>query len=729
MIAHQTLLSVTVEGVVERITFHNHVNGFCVLKARIPKYKDLITVTGKAITINVGESARFEGSWSQNSKYGLQFQSENITIITPSTLASIEKYLGSGSIKGIGPYFAKKIVALFGEKTFEVFDKNFDQLRQIKGLGKMRREQILLSWKTQKVTHDIMLFLQNYQISSARATRIYKTYGDQSIQKIQENPYRLSDEIYGIGFMVSDTLAKRMGIKENSLIRAIAGLQHVIKSHCQEGHCAIAYSLLQEKAVQLLAIEPSIIEHAIEHLIQEGQFVLNTTERIISPKMLYHTEKGIALELQRLLKSNHSPWQAINKEQISTLFKTQQSFSLSDAQRSVILKMLQAKIFILTGGPGVGKTTIVKNLLSYLNKKKHLKISLCAPTGRAAQRLSITTGQEAYTVHRLLKFDPKTFGFVHHQSNPLETDYLIVDEVSMLDVNLTYHLLKALPSKAHLLLIGDSDQLPSVGAGRVLADLIESNCIACEKLVQIFRQASTSQIVVNAHRINQGEMPLFNEQSTLSDFYFIESNTSEEIQNKIIKLVLERIPKRFQIHPVRDIQILVPMNRGNLGIHVMNQILQKTLNVNTEQFVEFFNTRFMLGDKVIQQINNYDKEIFNGDIGYIESIRKDLKTLHVKFDHKTVAYTFEELDELQLAYAMSIHKSQGSEYPAIVIPIATQHYRMLARNLLYTGITRGKKLVVLIGQKKALRIGIYTVQQNQRLTQLKKHLQALMPSM
>jgi len=712
-----------ITGIIERITFHNQETGFCVLRLKVSGHRDLITVVGTILIVHLGESIKASGHFVNNSQHGLQFKAVNMQITAPSTLENIKKYLGSGLIKGIGTHFAKKLVDNFGHEIFNILESNPEKLMTLEGIGPTRGQQIIESWQQQKVIREIMLFLQNYKISSARAIRIYKIYGDKAIAKVQENPYRLAQDIYGIGFKTADILAKQMGIDEHSMIRAAAGTEYVMQNASQEGHAAMFEETLVEKTHKLLCISQDIIISAINKAIINQRLIKTetNTKSIIALNHLYYTEQAIAVHLKRLIDEAKLPWPVWEESQISQSLDKNTQLQLSSAQKKVLMQALQEKVFILTGGPGVGKTTIVKSLLHCLSHLR-LNIALCAPTGRAAQRLNESTGWTAKTIHRLLGVDKNHYGFKHNHNNPLTIDLLIVDEVSMLDMTLMMQLLQALPSNTALWLIGDSDQLPSVGPGQVLNDLLESRAIPSAKLTEIFRQAATSKIVTNAHRINQGKMPIYPTGKTLSDFYFITTQTAEEIPNKILQLVQTRIPERFQLNPVQDIQILTPMNRGNIGTNAINHLLQKNLNQNTSIFIERFGIRFMVGDKIIQQVNNYEKEVFNGDIGYIESIHLETEMLHIRFGNKRIDYRFHETDELNLAYAMSIHKSQGSEYPAVIIPIALQHYRMLARNLLYTGVTRGKQLVILIGEKKALHIAIQTTNSNQRLTQLRKHI-------
>jgi exodeoxyribonuclease V alpha subunit len=713
-------------GIIERVTFHNPENGFCVLKLLVKQKVQAITVVGNLIVANAGESIEVEGHWVWDSQHGRQFTASHIRLLLPTHVVGIEKYLGSGMIKGIGPHFAKKLVAAFGENTLTVIEQTPEKLLTLSGIGRKRQQQLLSGWQAQKAIRDIMIFLQSYQISSARAVRIYKTYGEQAIAKIQENPYRLAQEVYGFGFKTADALAKQMAIPEDSPLRATAGVRYVMQQLAEGGDCAVLLATLQTHAQALLALSETLIDAAIEQAITGGQLIKTQFggETQLALTSLYQAEVSVAQQLYQLYHRQCTPWSALSLEAALSQLATQANVTLSASQQAAILQALRSKVFIITGGPGVGKTTVIKSLLTLL-KHHHpgLQILLAAPTGRAAKRLSEATGWPAKTIHRLLAFDPKSFGFKHHRDYPLPVDLLIVDEVSMLDVVLMNQLLKALPETAALWLVGDVDQLPSVGPGRVLADLIESEQLPVARLTEIFRQAARSRIIVNAHRINQGKAPLPAPPDSLSDFYFIEADTPEVIQAKLLELVSVRIPQRFKVDPIKEIQVLTPMNRGSIGAQILNNLLRDRLNGQAAPQITRFGQPFALGDKVIQRVNNYDKLIFNGDIGYIQAVDVEAGSLQIDFEGQPVEYSLNELDELSLAYAMSIHKSQGSEYPVVVMPIAMQHYRLLARNLLYTGITRAKQLVVLIGQKRALHIAIQTISNQLRLTQLQPRLQ------
>lgn len=711
-------------GSAERVTFHSEESGFCVLRVKVRGYKELVTVTGNAATITPGEYIEAYGIWNNNKKYGLQFQAQELKIIPPSTLEGMEKYLGSGMIKGIGPHFAKKLIKAFGEKVFDIIEKTPNQLSKVAGIGTKRKKMITTAWAEQKVVRDIMVFLQSHGVGTARAVRIYKTYGDQAVEKVRENPYRLALDIHGIGFKTADIIAGHIGIPRDSLIRACAGVRHVLQEFSNEGHCAAFADELQKKAISLLEIPETIINSAITEEINTGNLVAENIDDkpALFLASLYQAEISVAKHIQRIQKGV-LPWGEIDAGKAIPWVEQKTNLQLSDSQKAAITQAVKSKIMIITGGPGVGKTTIVNSILKIV-RAKGISVSLCAPTGRAAKRLSETTGMAAKTIHRLLEFDPKSFGFRNNSQNPLATDLVVVDESSMLDIVLMNNLLKAIPDRAALLLVGDVDQLPSVGPGALLADLIQSQAIPTIALTHIFRQAANSHIIVNSHRINQGKMPITEETQHLNDFYLLPTETPEEIHDKLLHVVSKRIPERFNFNP-SQIQVLTPMHRGGIGSRALNIALQEKLNAKSEPKITRFGWTFAPGDKVIQNINNYDKEVFNGDIGNITAINIEESTMQINFDNRLVEYDFNELDEISLAYATSIHKSQGSEYPVVVIPLAMQHYVMLARNLIYTGVTRGKQLVIIIGQPKALAIAVRNNKTTRRLTNLQARLEIL----
>lgn len=709
------------EGSLERITFHSEETGFCVLRVKVKGHKDFITVIGHALSIHPGEYISCKGLWINDKKHGLQFKAEEIQTITPTTIEGIEKYLGSGMVKGIGPHFAKKMVKTFGEEVLNIIEHKPERLLVLDGIGEKRKQQIVLAWAEQKAVRHIMIFLQSYGVGTARAVRIYKTYGEEAIELIQENPYRLALDIKGIGFKTADELGSKLGIPKNALVRAQAGLRHVLHELCEHGHCATPVETLIESSSALLEIEATVIEDALNKELEAGRLVqdLIKNKNCIYPSALYQAEVKVAEHLAAL--QNGTPlWHPIDTEKALAWAEEKTKRQLSPSQREAIRTVIQSKCSIITGGPGVGKTTLLNTFLQLLQAKK-LAIALCAPTGRAAKRLSEATGLEAKTIHRLLTFSPKTFSFKYNANYPLPIDVLIVDEASMLDIILLNHLIKAVPRHAALIFVGDIDQLPSVGSGAVLSDLIASGVITTVRLKEIFRQAASSHIIINAHRVNQGKIPLAN-QGKNSDFFTLYTKGPEALQETLIQVVADRLPQFYGCHPILDIQVLTPMNRGGLGTRGLNLALQEKLNAKAEPKITRFGNIFSPGDKVIQTSNNYDKEVFNGDIGYIERIQVEDHLIQVNFDQQLKTYDFNELDELQLAYAISIHKSQGSEFPIVIIPVSTQHYTLLARNLLYTGITRGKKLVILVAEKKAVFIAVHNNKAAERLTKLAERL-------
>ena len=712
-------------GLVERVTFHNPDNGFCILRVQVKGKKELFTVIGNASTIAAGEFIQAAGQWLHDRHHGLQFKAQFLTATAPTTLEGIEKYLGSGLIKGIGPVYAKKLVHAFREDVFQVIEEESQKLQQVSGIGPLRAQKIIKGWADQKVIREIMLFLHSHDISTARAVRIYKTYGPEAIQVITENPYRLARDIRGIGFISADKIAEKLGIEKTSMIRVQAGIAYALTTAMDEGHCGLPKDQLIPLCKELLEVSEELIQQALSLELSSGEVLLEVVEErdCIFLSGLAHAEKSIA---DRILKLQQGvlPWQSMNASSAIHWVEEKTNLKLSPSQKQVIEKALSSKVLIITGGPGVGKTTLVNSILKILEAKK-LNIALAAPTGRAAKRLSESTGLEAKTLHRLLETNPAEGGFSKNEQYPLSCDLLVVDEMSMVDVPLMHALLKAVPPKAALLLVGDIDQLPSVGPGQVLADLIVSKTLPVIRLTEVFRQAATSRIITTAHTINQGFMPDLTLTDKESDFYFVNAEDPETTLIKILKLVKERIPQKFKYSPFSDIQVLCPMSRGIIGTRNLNIELQKALNPPTEQSIQRFGWFYSVGDKVMQIENNYDKEVYNGDIGIIQRINPEESELTILFDNKEVVYEFGELDEIVLAYATTIHKSQGSEYPVVIIPLMMQHYTMLQRNLVYTAITRGKKLVILGGQKKALAIAVKQKKDQRRWSTLKDNLQRI----
>ena len=687
-----------------------------------------MTVVGHAATIAAGEWITASGEWVNDRTHGQQFKARFLKTSAPTSIEGIEKYLGSGMIRGIGPVYAKKLVRAFGEKVFDTIEAEPERLREVTGIGPVRAKRITEAWAEQKVVREIMVFLHEHGVGTARAVRIYKTYGVDAVQVMTENPYRLARDIRGIGFKTADAIAMKLGIDKTAMIRVRAGISFALTEAMDEGHCGLPTEELTPLATELLEVPQELIRTALDLELSEGTVIADRVGETpcVFLAGLHRAERSIAERLLRLA-NGRLPWPSIDPDKALPWVEQRSGLELAESQRTAIRLALISKVLVITGGPGVGKTTIVKSILRILSAKG-VKLLLCAPTGRAAKRMTEATGFEAKTIHRLLEVDPKGGGFKRDTDNPIDCDLLVVDEASMVDVILMQALMKAVPDSSALLIVGDIDQLPSVGPGQVLADVIASGAVPVVRLTEVFRQAAASRIIVSAHRINQGLMPDLGKPDEDSDFYFVRADDPETAVARILELVKSRIPKRFGLDPIRDIQVLCPMNRGGVGARSLNIELQAALNPAGERKVERFGWTFAPGDKVMQIENDYDKEVYNGDIGYIDEVDPDAGELNVGFDGRSVTYGFGELDTLVPAYAATIHKSQGSEYAAVVIPIMTQHYAMLQRNLLYTGITRGKRLVVLVGQKKAVAIAVRNVTGRRRWSKLDEWLQVPIPS-
>lgn len=717
-----------VTGSVERVTFHSEETGFCVLRVKVRGVRNLVTVVGTLPNVTAGEWLEAKGRWIIDRQHGRQFKADLLQVTQPNTVHGIEKYLGSGLIKGIGAQFASRLVEAFGLDVFDVIEKQPERLLRVEGIGPIRRKRITEAWKDQKSVREIMVFLHSHGVGTNRAFRIYKTYGDEALERVRENPYCLARDVWGIGFKTADEIAERMGVSRDSELRARAGVEYALQELTEDGHCTYPRDELTKRASMLLAIPENQIEEAIVKETAAGTLTEHVFEgqRLVYLASLDTAEQFLARNLVRLANPPH-PCPSIDVPRAIAWVEDRLRIRLAEAQREALRVAATAKAMVITGGPGVGKTTLVNSVVKIF-QAKGLRIRLAAPTGRAAKRLSEATGNEATTIHRLLEFEPRTGKFKHHQKNPLRGDLFIIDETSMIDLILAYQLIRAIPEHAALILVGDVDQLPSVGPGNVLRDIIDSGVLPVQKLDQIFRQAAESSIITNAHRINAGELPVWPEiekgVGPKTDFYFVPCSEPEKGVEIIQRLVKERIPKRFGFDPLNDIQILTPMQRGDLGARNLNLVLQSILNPS-EAGVSRYGYRFDAGDKVMQIVNNYDKDVFNGDIGILSQIRPEDRELVVRFEDQSVVYDFEELDELVLSYAITIHKSQGSEYPCVVIPIHTQHYILLQRNLLYTAVTRGKQLVVLVGTTKALSISIKTVEAHKRITTLRERLVSL----
>ncbi len=724
----------TIDGLIERVTFHSGETGFAVLRVKVPGHHDLATVVGTLPSVSAGEWVEAEGRWVVDREHGQQFKAFTLRTTQPNSVEGIEKYLGSGLIRGIGPEFAKRLVGAFGENVFDIIENDPDRLLQVEGIGAIRRERLLSAWSEQKAVRKIMVFLHSHNVGTARAFRIYKTYGDQAIQVVTENPYRLAQDIWGIGFKTADQIAVSVGIDRASDIRARAGVEYVLGALTEEGHCAYPRDKLIEKTAEMLEIPTTIVERAIEYEIGEERLVQRRSSSLKSGEgengspLLYlasldSSERLLARNLIALSNGVH-PCPGIDVEKAIEWTQSKVGLELAETQKEAIRKAVRYKTLVITGGPGVGKTTLLNAIIKIFRAKK-LRTVLCAPTGRAAKRMSESTGLEAKTVHRLLEFDPKTGKFQRDHDNPLKGDIFVIDESSMLDLVLAHQFIRAIPKQAALILVGDVDQLPSVGPGMVLRDIIESETVPVCRLTEIFRQAAESRIIVNSHRVNNGEMPIYPQNKVASpgdaDFYFIEGENPDSVERMILKLVSEHIPEKFGFDPRFDVQVLTPMQRGVLGARNLNQILQQALNPSGSS-IQRFGLTYRVGDKVMQIVNDYDKDVFNGDIGFIARLDDQNLEAVIEFDGRKVKYFFDEFDEITLSYAVTIHKSQGSEYPCVVMPIHTQHYMMLQRNLLYTGITRGRKLVIIVGTRKALSIAVRRLQSGERITTLKERL-------
>ena len=724
--------------IVERITYQNAENGYAVIKCRAKGFQDLVTVVGNMPEVHVGSVLHLGGSWRVDAKYGRQFSVQEFEETLPATVYGIEKYLGSGLVKGIGPKYAHRIVQVFGKDTLDVIEDNPERLLEVDGIGKVRVERIRKSWQEQKEIRNIMLFLQSHDVSTAHATKIYKTYGNESIDIVRENPYRLADDIWGIGFRTADTIAEKLGFGRDQYVRLRSGLLYTLNRLADDGHCFSTREMLIKTGEELLGVEEVLLSAALDEMIGAGDVITehyagedgeSGTAIYLPP--FYYSECGVARRLQEINAANNvhtAPERALAGQ-----IQRWTGIQYDEVQLKAIQMAVNSRILILTGGPGTGKTTTTLGIISALRARGG-RILLAAPTGRAAKRLTEATGLEAKTIHRLLEVKPPE-GYQRNEENPLEGDVLIVDECSMIDIMLMYSLLKAIPTGMKLILVGDVDQLPSVGAGNVLRDLIDSDCFPVVRLTRIFRQAQTSRIIMNAHRINAGQMPdLSNGRDT--DFFFVdmerqlrekglESSDSgllaETAAETIVELVRHKLSRYYRTAP-REIQVLTPMQRGVVGAANLNQLLQEAVNPG-EDGLRRGGIQYRKNDKVMQIRNNYEKEVFNGDIGFVETVDLEDRSLCVNFDGRSVNYDVTELDELVLAYATTIHKSQGSEYPVVVMPVLMSHYVMLQRNLIYTGVTRAKKGMVVVGTRKALAHAVRTMTVGKRNTLLKQRIQ------
>lgn len=679
------------------------------------------TVVGNCAAPNAGEEIAARGEWIEDDQYGSQFRASEISTSEPDNLKGIERYLGSGLIDGIGPTYAKKLVNKFGPEVFNIIDDRSKRLEEVEGIGPKRRKEIKKSWEKQKSVRRIMVFLHQHGISTARAVRIYKTYGDESIKKLKNNPYRLSHDLHGVGFKTADTIASKLGINFDDWSRIEAGLQFALQTATGNGHCALPETELIESATELLGVDQIKIEDCLKKIITKSEVIRDEINSVpmIFPPQLIASEKIVSQKILNLA-SKKPDYPKVEIEKALSWCQKKIGYPLAEGQRKAVELALRERVLIITGGPGVGKTTILRSVLMILRAKKVAPI-LCAPTGRAAKRMSETTGLEASTIHRLLEFKGQSGKFAHDENNPVEGDLFIVDEASMIDIQLMSSFLRALPKNAHLILVGDVDQLPSVGPGSVLSDMIQSNELPVARLNEIFRQSSESRIITAAHEINEGILPIELSKSARnnpnSDFFFISSDEPDKTAETIANIVSLRVPEKLGLDPVNDIQVITPMHRGSLGTQALNRKLQDSLNPASESTfeIERFGARYRVGDKVIQTRNNYDKETLNGDIGKVIEISTDPGKVIIQFSgQRTVSYEPGELDEISPGFAITVHKSQGSEFPCVVIPVSTQHFLLLQRNLLYTAITRGSQVVVLVGQKKAAAMAVKNIDTKER---------------
>jgi exodeoxyribonuclease V alpha subunit len=720
---------IELSGQIERITFTNEENGYTIAKVKIYGRQDLVTVVGYLMSPTPGEMLNMKGEWVNHPKFGEQFKVTEYKTTVPATMFGIQKYLGSGLIKGLGPVIASRIVKKYGEKTLDVIENDIEKLAMVEGIGKKRMEMIQNAWAEQKEIRHVMLFLQSYGVGSGYATKIFKQYGNRSVAVVKENPYRLATEIFGIGFLKADGIAEKLGFTKDSPLRVSEGVLYVLRQLSDEGHVYYPYEYLVRKSREILDVQRDSVVKAIGDLAIHQRIVLedlneNIDEFKANNKGVYLAkfhlcETGIAARLKTLATAPKSI-RNVNAETALQWVQERLDIRLAENQAKAVRCALENKIMVITGGPGTGKTTIINAILKIFSELR-IKILLAAPTGRAAKRMSEATGHEARTIHRLLEYSFAKGGFQKNEEKPLSCDLLILDEVSMIDTVLMYHLTKAIPTFATVVLVGDINQLPSVGAGNVLNDIIGSHVVPVVELNEIFRQARESRIIVNAHKINNGVLPTFEDHVPGNDFYFIQQEDPEKVLDIILELIKERIPKRFDLDPVHDIQVLTPMHKGVVGTDNLNTKLQESLNPSKTEIIRG-NRNFRINDKVMQIRNNYDKEVFNGDIGRIAGIQPDENEITVSFDGRHVDYEFYEVDELVLAYAVSVHKSQGSEYPAVVMPVLSQHYILLQRNLIYTAVTRGRNLVVMVGAINALAMGIQNDKTQRRFTYLRYRL-------
>ena len=723
------------EGVIDKVVYLNEETGWSVIQLTV-RGKGEVVAVGHLFGVQPGESLALQGRWIKDPRFGKQFRADTFKTVRPSTFIGIERYLSSGMIEGIGPAMAKRLVHTFGIHTLDVIDSEPERLREVEGIGKVRSRRIRDAWKSQSQIRDLMVFLQGHGVSATHAAKIQDRYGDDALRVAKTTPHRLAQDLHGIGFKTADKIAQHMGVAPDAPERVDAGVLHVVKQNVDAGHGYVELSSLVESAAELLTVDSSYVDGAIERLSARRDLVLvpipgfegepRPVGTAVYPTWLERTEAGLAQRLRALTAQSRLPLE-LDTDRAVGWYEEKAGLQLASQQRRALAQALTAKVLVLTGGPGTGKTTLVRGILEIL-LRKDVKILLAAPTGRAAKRLQESTGRDAKTLHRLLEFQPSTRSFARNRDNPLSADLVVVDEASMLDVSLAFSLVKALPDEARLILVGDVDQLPSIGPGRVLGDLIDSGVVDVARLSEIFRQAEASRIIVNAHRIRAGLMPINAPRGDeSSDFYFIERGEPAGILDVIRRLVSERIPNHFRFDPMADIQVLTPMRRGLLGTANLNAELQALLNTEGTE-IQRGGHLMRTGDRVMQRRNNYDLGTFNGDIGRIVGFDLQDQRASIDMDGRTVVYPFSALDELTLAYACSIHKSQGSEYPCVVIPLHTQHYTLLQRNLIYTAVTRGRKLVIIVGSRRALDIAVHQTGSTRRRTLLAERMRGTVVS-
>ncbi len=718
------------KGEIERITYANEESGFTIARVKVSGRRQMVTVVGRLLAVTPGTVLEMEGEWVIHPRYGEQFKLTDFKSRVPASLYGIQKYLGSGLIKGIGPIMAKRIVEKFGHKTLQVIEDQAEMLVKVEGIGAKRIQMVKEAWEEHQEIRELLLFLESHGISSGYAPKIFRRYGNDAIEVVRENPYALATDILGIGFLTADRMAEKLGFDKNSELRVQAGSLYVLQKFADEGHVYFPYEPLVRACQQILQVDREVILKAFAALVVGKRIVIEDLNQALEEfrqnnkavylATLYRCETGIAWRLKKLAIAAKSIRRIDTQKAIDWVQK-RLAITLAVSQVRAVRCAVEDKVMVITGGPGTGKTTIINAILKIF-KKLNADILLAAPTGRAAKRMSEATGGEAKTIHRLLEYSIQKGGFQRNEENQLRCDFLVVDEASMIDVVLMYHLLKAISPGCTLILVGDVNQLPSVGPGSVLQSIINSRTAPVMELNEIFRQAQESSIIVNSHRINRGVLPsLKPSEEKIEDFYFIEQEVPEEISRVILELAKERIPKRFGLDPVDDIQVITPMHKGVVGAENLNTLLQRAFNPTGKTVIRGGRS-FRINDKVMQTRNNYEKEVFNGDIGRITRIDTESQELTVLFYGRRVLYDYADLDEVVLAYAVSVHKSQGSEYPAVIVPIHTQHYVLLQRNLIYTAVTRGRSLVVLVGTRKALAIGVKNDKMRKRYSYLRYRL-------